>query len=73
LCPFADEHGALATQALLDVHLRRKGVTYLAEGLAVEDALEAILEADEGSPEPDPRRRRRRGVCLLRQRGQRPR
>ena len=50
LCPFANEHGAVATQSLVNVDLGRKGVAYLADGLAVEDALEALLNADEGAP-----------------------
>ena len=49
LCPFANEHGAVATQSLVNVDLGRKGVEYLADGLAVEDALQALLNADEGS------------------------
>jgi uncharacterized Ntn-hydrolase superfamily protein len=48
LCPFANEHGAVATQSLVNVELGRKGVEYLADGLAVEDALEGLLNADEG-------------------------
>lgn len=49
LCPFVSEHGAVATQAHVNVDLGRKGVDYLADGLAVEDALEALLAADEDS------------------------
>ncbi|MFB6296730.1 MAG: DUF1028 domain-containing protein [Halobacteriales archaeon] len=49
LCPFANGHGAVATQSLVNVDLGRKGVQYLADGLAVEDALSALLNADEGS------------------------
>lgn len=48
LCPFANEHGAVATQSLVNVELGRRGVEYLADGLAVEDALSALLNADEG-------------------------
>ncbi|MDS0296407.1 DUF1028 domain-containing protein [Halogeometricum luteum] len=48
LCPFASESGAVATQSLVNVELGRKGVAYLDDGLAVEDALEALLNADEG-------------------------
>jgi uncharacterized Ntn-hydrolase superfamily protein len=48
LCPFANEHGAVATQSLTNVELGRKGVEYLADGLAVEDALESLLNADDG-------------------------
>ncbi|MBX0324503.1 DUF1028 domain-containing protein [Halomicroarcula sp. F13] len=50
LCPFANEHGAVATQSLVNVDLGRKGVEYLADGLAVDDALSALLAADEGKP-----------------------
>jgi len=49
LCPFASENGAVATQSLVNVELGRKGVEYLDDGLAVEDALEALLDADEGA------------------------
>ncbi|MFC5133595.1 MULTISPECIES: DUF1028 domain-containing protein [Haloferacaceae] len=48
LCPFASEHGAVATQSHTNVKLGREGITYLADGLAVEDALDALLAADEG-------------------------
>lgn len=48
LCPFANEHGAVATQSFVNVDLGRKGVEYLADGLAIEDALEALLNADDG-------------------------
>jgi uncharacterized Ntn-hydrolase superfamily protein len=51
LCPFASEHGAVATQSLVNVELGRKGVAYLDDGLAVEDALQALLAADDGAPE----------------------
>jgi len=50
LCPFANEYGAVATQSLVNVELGRKGVAYLADGLGVEDALEALLNADDGAP-----------------------
>ena len=49
LCPFASSDGAVATQSLVNVELGRKGIEYLGDGLAVEDALEALLNADEGS------------------------
>jgi uncharacterized Ntn-hydrolase superfamily protein len=49
LCPFANEHGAVATQSLVNVDLGRKGIEYLADGLSVEKALDALLDADEGS------------------------
>jgi len=48
LCPFASENGAVATQSLVNVELGRKGIEYLDDGLAVGDALEALLNADEG-------------------------
>lgn len=48
LCPFASEHGAIATQSLVNVELGRKGIEYVDDGLAVDDALEALLNADEG-------------------------
>jgi uncharacterized Ntn-hydrolase superfamily protein len=51
LCPFASEDGAVATQSLVNVDLGRKGIDYLDDGLAVEDALEALLNADEGAPQ----------------------
>jgi len=50
LCPFASESGAVATQSLVNVELGRKGVEYLDDGLAVEDALQALLNADDGAP-----------------------
>ena len=49
LCPFASESGAVATQSLVNVDLGRKGVEYLDDGLAIEDALQALLSADEGA------------------------
>jgi len=49
LCPFASENGAVATQSLVNVELGRKGVEYLDDGLAVEDALQALLNADDGA------------------------
>jgi len=48
LCPFASENGAVATQSLVNVRLGRKGIAYLDDGLAVDTALEALLDADEG-------------------------
>ncbi|MFB6129077.1 MAG: DUF1028 domain-containing protein [Halorhabdus sp.] len=51
LCPFASENGAVATQSLVNVELGRDGIAYLDDGLAVEDALEALLNADEGRPQ----------------------
>ncbi len=51
LCPFANEHGAIATQSLVNVDLGERGIEYLAEGLAIEDALQALLNVDDGSTE----------------------
>jgi uncharacterized Ntn-hydrolase superfamily protein len=51
LCPFASENGAVATQSLVNVELGRRGVEYLDDGVAVQDALQALLNADDGSEE----------------------
>ena len=51
LCPFASENGAIATQSLVNVELGRKGIAYVDDGLAVDDALEALLAADDGAPQ----------------------
>jgi uncharacterized Ntn-hydrolase superfamily protein len=51
LCPFASENGAVATQSLVNVELGEKGIEYLDDGLAVEDALQALLTADDGAPQ----------------------
>jgi uncharacterized Ntn-hydrolase superfamily protein len=51
LCPFVTEYGAVATQSFVNVELGKKGVEYLADGLHVEDALEALLAADDGKPQ----------------------
>jgi uncharacterized Ntn-hydrolase superfamily protein len=48
-CPHVNEHGAVATQSLTNPRLGSKGVEYLADGLAIEDALDALLNADDGS------------------------
>ena len=48
-CPHVNDHGAVATQSLTNPRLGSKGVEYLADGLDVEDALEALLNADDGS------------------------
>ncbi len=50
LCPFVSEHGAVAMQALVDRDLGRRGLAYLADGLAIDDALRALVNADERSP-----------------------
>lgn len=51
LCPFVNEYGAVATQSRVNVDLGRDGIEYLADGLAVEDALDALLNADDGRAE----------------------
>lgn len=51
LCPFANDCGAVATQSRVNVDLGRMGIDYLADGLAVDDALQALLNADEGRVE----------------------
>lgn len=51
LCPFANEYGAVATQSFVNTELGRKGIEYLADGLSVEDALQSLLNADDGSPQ----------------------
>ena len=51
LCPHVGERGAIATQSLTNVELGRKGIEYLEDGLAIEDALEALLSADDGAPQ----------------------
>jgi len=49
LCPFASENGAVATQSLVNVELGEKGIEYIDDGLSVEDALQSLLNADEGA------------------------
>lgn len=51
LCPFASENGAVATQSLVNVELGEKGIEYVDDGIAVEDALQALLNADDGKPQ----------------------
>ncbi|WP_410765768.1 DUF1028 domain-containing protein [Haloferax sp. DFSO60] len=48
LCPFASEHGAVATQALVNVELGAKGIEHLNNGLGVEVALQSLLSSDDG-------------------------
>lgn len=50
LCPHVSEHGAIATQSVVNVTLGEKGIDYLEDGLAIDDALPALLNADEGKP-----------------------
>ncbi|MEF8812202.1 MAG: DUF1028 domain-containing protein [Halovenus sp.] len=49
LCPFASANGAAATQSFVNVELGRRTIDYLDDGLAVEDAMQALLNADDGS------------------------
>jgi len=49
-CPHVNEHGAVATQSLTNERLGSKGIEYLADGLGIEDALQGLLNADDGSP-----------------------
>lgn len=49
LCPFASENGAVATQSLVNVELGERGIEYIDDGLAVDDALQSLLNADEGA------------------------
>jgi uncharacterized Ntn-hydrolase superfamily protein len=48
-CPHVNEHGAVATQSVTNPELGSRGVEYLADGLRIEDALDALLNADEDS------------------------
>ncbi|WP_339102531.1 DUF1028 domain-containing protein [Haloterrigena salinisoli] len=50
LCPFVSDRGAVATQSLVNVELGERGLAYVEDGLAIEDALEALLNADDGAP-----------------------
>ena len=50
LCPHVSDNAAVATQSLVNVDLGRRGVEYVDEGLAVDDALGALLDADDGAP-----------------------
>lgn len=48
-CPFVSEHGAIVSQSVSNPELGQKGVRYLADSLALPDALQALLNADEGA------------------------
>ena len=48
-CPHVSEHGAVATQSVTNERLGTKGIAYLEDGLGIEDALQGLLHADEGS------------------------
>lgn len=49
LCPFVSPNGAVATQSLVNVDLGRDGIALIDDGIAVEDALQALLNADDGA------------------------
>lgn len=48
LCPFASENGAVATQSLVNIDLGKRGIEYIDDGIAVDDALQGLLNADDG-------------------------
>ena len=48
-CPFVSEAGAVSTQASVNRTLGEKGIEYITDGLAVDDALQALLNTDENS------------------------
>ncbi|MFW5978125.1 MAG: DUF1028 domain-containing protein [Halohasta sp.] len=47
LCPFVSEHGAVAVQSHASDWLGERTLSYLADGLAIQDAVEALLSADD--------------------------
>lgn len=47
LCPFVSEHGAVAVQSHVSHQLGDRTLSYLADGLAVEDAVDALLAVDD--------------------------
>jgi len=47
LCPFVSEHGAVAVQSHVEQHLGERTLSYLADGLSVDDAVAALLNADD--------------------------
>ncbi|SEW12846.1 DUF1028 domain-containing protein [Natrinema salifodinae] len=51
LCPFVSDDGAVATQSLVNVDLGERGIEYIDDGLAVDDALQSLLNADDGAPQ----------------------
>ena len=50
ICPYVNDHAAIATQSLSNPTLGRRGIDYVRDGLAIEDALEALLNADPSRP-----------------------
>lgn len=47
--PYTSANAAVATQSVVNPRLGRKGVEYVDDGLGIEDALTALLNADEGA------------------------
>lgn len=47
LCPFVSEAGAVAVQSQVSKRLGERTLAYLDDGLAVDDAIEALLNADD--------------------------
>lgn len=47
LCSFVSEHGAVAIQSHVDKRLGERTLSYLADGLAISDAVDALLAVDE--------------------------
>lgn len=50
-CPYVSENGAIATQSRSKPEFGKKGLCYLSDSLAIEDALGALLNADDEAPE----------------------
>ena len=47
LCPFVSEHGVVAVQSHASDWLGERTLSYLADGLAIADAVDALLAADD--------------------------
>jgi len=47
ICPFVSAHGAVAVQSHASDWLGERTLAYLADGLAIDDAVEALLAADD--------------------------
>ncbi|MFC6615500.1 DUF1028 domain-containing protein [Halopenitus salinus] len=47
LCPYASEDAAIAVQSHVDAELGERAMSYLADGLAIDDALGGLLCADD--------------------------
>lgn len=48
LCPYANEHGVIATQSIVSDRLARLTLEYLQDGVRIEDALRSLLTVDNG-------------------------